>query len=146
MMICLAPEAGAEQFFAHEIKDSTSKAWADLTLMSLRCPKCGGLVYARSNRKCGRCGADLPVDFIFTKAEAAAEIERANGQSRSQRPHFPSFVIFCWLMIAGGWSYLAVIHVSRVEWSLAGLWIAAAIERYLRFTRLKKQYGQPMNP
>ena len=37
--------------------------------MSYQCPKCSGVIYNRRNKICGYCGAELPAELLFSKAE-----------------------------------------------------------------------------
>jgi len=108
--------------------------------MSLHCPKCGGLVYARSNAKCGFCGAALPAEFAFTAAELAAEAERNNAPVPLRKPYFPLIFILCWLTGVLGWGYLAVVEHSWVKCLLAGMWALVLIERWRRYWRDKRRY------
>jgi hypothetical protein len=110
--------------------------------MSLHCPKCDGLVYARVNRKCGHCGADLPAEFAFSEAELAGEASRLKRLVKLPEPQFPLFVLICWGITLIGWSYLAVVRPSRLDWLLAALWFASIVERYVRYSRQKKQFKE----
>jgi len=111
--------------------------------MSLYCPKCGGLVYARSNSKCGHCGADLPADFRFTEAELASEAERIRGLSQPQMPTISLFAIFCGIICVAACIYDGVTRHDKhywVNWVLAALGLAVVFERLVRYFRQKKQY------
>jgi hypothetical protein len=37
--------------------------------MSYHCPSCKGVLYDRRRKACGFCGADVPVELLFTPAE-----------------------------------------------------------------------------
>ncbi len=34
--------------------------------MEFKCPKCGSVIYSRSNVLCGSCGEKLPEDLLFS--------------------------------------------------------------------------------
>jgi uncharacterized Zn finger protein (UPF0148 family) len=34
-----------------------------------KCPKCGSVIYTRSNVLCGKCGERLPKELLFVPAE-----------------------------------------------------------------------------
>jgi hypothetical protein len=108
--------------------------------MSLQCPKCGGLVYARSNSKCGHCGADLPAEFKFTEAEMAADAERVKALTKMQKPQISVLAIICWLIAGVGSGYLAIVYHRWIYWLLAIGWIGAVIERLVRYSRQRRQY------
>jgi hypothetical protein len=52
--------------------------------MSLHCPTCSREVYSRRHKRCGFCGAELPVEFLFTEEELAA-LDAEEEQRRQER-------------------------------------------------------------
>ena len=108
--------------------------------MSLHCPQCGGLVYARNNSKCGYCGADLPTEFRFTEAELAAEAERVKRLNKEPKPRFPVFAISCWGVCVVGFVVLALVYHRWVDWLWGALWVGAIIEHLVKYSRQKKHY------
>jgi uncharacterized Zn finger protein (UPF0148 family) len=40
--------------------------------MSPKCPKCGSVIYSRSNVLCGVCGERLPSELLFTTEQREA--------------------------------------------------------------------------
>jgi len=108
--------------------------------MSLHCPKCGGLVYARSNTKCGHCGAGLSAEFGFTDAELAAEAARIRSLDRMQKPQISVIAIVCWVIVAAGNIYLGVINHRWIYWAFAVGWVGVLTERLVRHSRKLKKY------
>ena len=54
--------------------------------MSYYCPKCQGVVYNRRIKLCGFCGAELPVELLFTEAEMKAlDKEAVESEERYER-------------------------------------------------------------
>jgi hypothetical protein len=105
--------------------------------MSLHCPQCGGLVYARSQRNCGFCGAELPPDFAFSEAEKAAikaeEEERIKAANTIKKPVFPRFSLACYFICAVLAEFQAVAQHSHVWAVVAACWGGVVIERVIRF-------------
>ena len=116
--------------------------------MSLHCPQCGGLVYARSQRNCGFCGAELPPDFAFSEAEKAAikaeEEERIKAANKIKKPKISIIAISCWLICAFGHVWLAM-HEQRqmerwVNWGFAAAWMGLAVATVVIFQRQRKRF------
>ena len=111
--------------------------------MSLYCPQCDGLVYARSNRKCGHCGAPLPPEFAFSEAEQQAEIERTKAVIWIPKPKFSILVLTCWIVTSFGWLYLTITNHGWHRWInllLAVLNAYVIVEHLLRYRRNKNLY------
>jgi hypothetical protein len=65
--------------------------------VSYHCPKCNGVLYNRSHKTCGFCGATVPQEFLFTpaqletlrqdaeKSQKRAEELRAEEEARRDR-------------------------------------------------------------
>ena len=116
-------------------------------VMSLQCPKCNGVVYDRRNSKCGFCGAELPAEFRFTDAEAAAVAEQIKVKTEVCVPRFPTASIIIWLLVAVGWGYLASNHqrwsywyLPWIEWLCAGSALGSAVGSLVRFVKQKRRY------
>jgi hypothetical protein len=57
----------------------------DAPKKALHCPKCNGVIYNRRNKLCGFCGAQLPVELLFTPEEIAALDKEANESEARHR-------------------------------------------------------------
>jgi hypothetical protein len=83
----------------------------------------------------------LPAEVEFTEAEVAAWRERIDALDKKPSPRFPTISIAIWILAASGWSYLAFVQHSRVEWVLAALAIGAAVEAIIRYRTRKGKHA-----
>lgn len=111
--------------------------------MSLHCPQCGGLVYARSNANCGHCGAALPPEFRFTEPEQGAEVERVLRLYRGHMrpPVLPALTPFLWRLIVVALCLYVIVHSSSwIYWLLVAALAIASFEDFYRYSKQKKLY------
>jgi hypothetical protein len=114
--------------------------------MSYHCPKCQSVVYDGTKSSCAYCGAALPAEFTFADQETGSLKRQLGAATEMGRRRGPPMVALFYLMLAGGWAYLATRHHSTVEWFLAGLSFAAAAEAVHRHLKHKRRGGISVIP
>jgi len=107
--------------------------------MSYRCQKCQSVIYDYSAAHCSYCGSKLPPEGGRSASETADTSRKFAGSLKTRGSRFPSVALVVYLVIAGGAICLALRHGSVVDWSIAGLGLAAATNSVIRYARQRKR-------